>query len=558
MLKNITFKFGAPRSPTPLSVDLTGVTIFVGPNNSGKSRTLQEIQQFCLNGRENSSAPILQSASFRSRNDAAAALAVERVLDKSRDPQAMTALGQIRISVRGSNYIVDEAEFRGIIKDPSKAPYVFANQYARGHIIKLDGIHRLGLVDGVQSGNISALPSTPLQAIWKDNEKRKEWRRIVYQALGFYPTIDPTNVGQLQIKASQVEPVEDQERSWKETAVEFHKNTIPIVDYSDGVKAFTGIMLQVIAGEPELLLIDEPEAFLHPALCFFLGREITKFLSKKKDGEVIKQIVAATHSPDFLMGCIQAKEQVNIIRLTYDKSTGTARTLAHSQIIELMRKPILRSAKALSALFYNAVIITEADADRAFYQELNERLIEFKNTWGIESCLFLNANGKDAIPDIAEPLRAVGIPTAMIVDIDVKNGGASWAKFMSAGRVPEIDRPSFEVGRKNLLDALVEADADFKRHGGITLLAGDAYEAAENFIRRLSEYGIFVVPHGEVEAWLSNLDVDRNKRTWLATIFSKLGEDPESPAYIRPGDGDVWEFLFGIKNWLANKTRRGV
>ena len=59
-----------------------------------------------------------------------------------------------------------------------------------------------------------------------------------------------------------------------------------------------------------------------------------------------------------------------------------------------MRNPLLRSTGVLNGLFYEFVVVTEADADRAFYQEMNERLLRFKPEWGIPNCLFLNAHGK--------------------------------------------------------------------------------------------------------------------------------------------------------------------
>ena len=49
---------------------------------------------------------------------------------------------------------------------------------------------------------------------------------------------------------------------------------MPIDQASDGVKAFTGMITEIVAGDPVALLIDEPEAFLHPALSFTLGKEI--------------------------------------------------------------------------------------------------------------------------------------------------------------------------------------------------------------------------------------------------------------------------------------------
>lgn len=89
-----------------------------------------------------------------------------------------------------------------------------------------------------------------------------------------------------------------------------------------------------------------------------------------------------------------------------------------------MQNPLLRSIGVFNALFYNAVVVTEADADRAFYQEINERLLKEKDPRGIEGCLFLNAQNKQTVWDIVKPLRDLGIPAVGIVDIDVIKEGA--------------------------------------------------------------------------------------------------------------------------------------
>ena len=89
-----------------------------------------------------------------------------------------------------------------------------------------------------------------------------------------------------------------------------------------------------------------------------------------------------------------------------------------------MRNTLLRSAKILDGLFYDYVIVTEADADRAFYQEINERLLRFMPDLGIPNCLFVNWQGKQTEKTIIRPLRELGIPTVGIVDIDlIKDGG---------------------------------------------------------------------------------------------------------------------------------------
>ena len=47
MINKIRFKFGATEGQPPLALDVTPITVFVGPNNSGKSRVLIEIEKYC-------------------------------------------------------------------------------------------------------------------------------------------------------------------------------------------------------------------------------------------------------------------------------------------------------------------------------------------------------------------------------------------------------------------------------------------------------------------------------------------------------------------------------
>jgi hypothetical protein len=91
-----------------------------------------------------------------------------------------------------------------------------------------------------------------------------------------------------------------------------------------------------------------------------------------------KRVFASTHSPAFVMGCIQSGAPINIMRLTYRSGDATARLLPSQEILEMMRNPLLRSTNVLNGLFYEFVVVTESDTDRAFYQEANERLLRFK------------------------------------------------------------------------------------------------------------------------------------------------------------------------------------
>jgi hypothetical protein len=377
----------------------------------------------------------------------------------------------------------------------------------------------------------------------------------VHEAFGTYFVVDPTKSGHLRIRLSTRAPTKpEEERGLDAVAFKFHSEATLIAEASDGVKAFTGIIIETIAGDPSILLIDEPEAFLHPSLSFKLGLELSTAANKTD-----KRVFVSTHSAAFLMGCIQSGAPVNIVRLTYHGGVATARTLPSANILGLMRNPLLRSTNVLSGLFYEFVIVTEADADRAFYQEINERLLRLKAEWGIPNCLFLHAQNKQTIPTILKPLRKLGIPAAGIVDVDVlKEGGAVWAGLLEAAGIPELERQPLANTRAALKQVMDATGRDMKRDGGLAILSGSDREACENLFAKLSEYGIFVVPGGELESWLKALGAPGKGPPWLIKIFEAMGEDPAASSYLKPGDNDVWKFMSELRLWLTNSTRKGI
>ncbi len=224
-----------------------------------------------------------------------------------------------------------------------------------------------------------------------------------------------------------------------------------------------------------------------------------------------------------------------------------------------MRNPLLRSTGVLSGLFYEFVVVTEADADRAFYQEINERLLRYQPDFGIPNCLFLNAQNKQTVRTIIRPLRQLGIPAAGVVDIDVlKEGGSVWTDFLSSGFIPELEHQSLGTLRAAVKQKFEALPGNMKENGGVELLDTGDREAADNLFDRLAQYGLFVVRRGELESWLPHLSAVGHGPNWLIDVFGKMGEDPGSPDYLRPSCGDVWEFVEAMKTWLTDPGRRGI
>ncbi len=549
MIKATHLKFGRSSGASSESVAGTPIVVFVGPNNSGKSKVLREIRAACTRI-VNEPPDILDSMEFDSAIETDAKRLIEHITIER------TSRGELLVGKGGNVRSVSEGDLLHVLKEPSWNPPFFIDCFLSSHTAMLDGASRIHMVNPQSAGDFQRPPESSLQVLFRDDARRARVRSIVREAFGTYLVIDPTQpVGQLRLRLSRVAPPSAQvERGLDETSIQFHAQASAIEYASDGVKAFTGIILQMIADDPRVLIIDEPEAFLHPSLSFRLAQEVARAARDEK-----KHVYVATHSPEFVMGCIQSGAPVTIVRLTYQENVATARVLENNEIIKLMRNPLLRSTGVLAALSYENVVIVESDSDRAFYQEINERLLRENSKRGIPNCLFLNAREKQTVQAILRPLRHLGIPTAAILDLDVlKEGGSVWTSLLSSASIPNIEHAPLGQIRSSVNKAFEMSGKDMKRDGGVSLLNGADAEAAINLIQKLAEYGIFVVPSGELESWLGTLGIAGHGPKWLVDMFQRMGEDEADSEYVRPSENDVWSFLTAIRSWLLKKDRKGI
>jgi hypothetical protein len=567
MIKRVFLKSGPFGAGTSLVFEPTAMTVFVGPNNSGKSLVLRELQNYAEQGR----------TAIRHIVEG-----IELVLFSEAETMSLIAGRKSPVPV---NETIPEGHVRVARPVPASgsASYLHLNlnhlmqqfsnyrqQQAQGNhdwwrnvwngvyqhftslfTVALDGKTRLGLTEPRPSGDLLASPANHLASLFQNDVARKRVRRIAHEAFGLHFVVDPTNPGQLRIRMSLRPPHDDQEEQALDArARQFHTASTDIAQLSDGIKAFTGLISALISSDYRIMLVDEPEAFLHPPLAGQLGREMAT-LADERSGNVF----ASTHSSRFLMGCIESGKPTNIVRLTYRESHATARLLPAERIHELMRDPLLRSAGVLDALFYSGAVVCEADKDRVFYAEINNRL-QAAGKKSVVDAIFLNAQNKQTVRRIVGPMREMGLPAAAVVDIDVIKGD-DLRDLLRDCFVPAELIQSLGQLRGQIESRFREAGLDMKQ-GGISLLAGEAQEACRSLLDQLAVYGIFVLPLGEVESWLSYLGVQSSKENWLPAIFDRMKANPRDTQYVLPRDDDVWAFLEQIASWIASEDRRGM
>jgi hypothetical protein len=605
LLRKIAFKFGAGTARLKCRPGV--VTIFVGPNNSGKSLALAEMYQLITQDRASTRRRIIQKITvalpkeraLRARFLEAVAKDLSQIAAVAPKGDASSAtkdIGQflgVIFSTLGVADLVSKKKFdpkklfpaqvKGGTNSPTnedllKALMDFSERAQRGELeavahewikkgairlscyldvlkpqtISLGGTARLALVKPTSTPRWREKDDNLLVNLLKHPSRLEVLRDIVHSEFQLYPVIDTTDDRKTWLKLARKHPGQH-ERSTTPGALKYFDKARSVEEFSDGVRAFIGLLAAVLSQDYKFMIIDEPEAFLHPPLARRLGAELCKLARKHR-----AQVLTATHSSDFLMGCVQAGHEVSIVRLTYKNRKPTARRLSPDALRDMMRNPLLRSTGVLGALFHEGAVVCESDSDRAFYQEINERLVMVKK--GHRGCAFLNAQNKQTINRIIAPLRAMGIPAAAIVDLDVLSKGDELSRLLDAAHVGEHFKQTLRAAKERFFNCFLSKTADeeearkrMKQQGLAMISPSEQRELKMALLEPLAQHGIFVVPTGELESWLPQLGISRSdKARWLTRVFERMGDDPEDAAYVRPQQGDVWGFMEGVVSWIAN------
>ncbi|HEX9939590.1 MAG TPA: AAA family ATPase [Longimicrobium sp.] len=569
MLKSVTLHFGALEGEPGLTFSPGPMTVFVGPNNSGKSLALRELEAFLESGGGWGSYIVEEVDPDLPPASVVREMVLSRqVTDTAGEPPppGLTRVVRLKSPAELSRrraedpteleeQLIDlEAVTRALEDVRHLTPERFAllcRDVLTLFMIRLDGQTRLALTHPRAAGGRDDHPAHHLAALWRDDDARHGIRDITADAFGLHFVVDrSTSPGLFRIRMSERPPMDDEEEQGEDDrAMAFLNRAHDIAQLSDGVRAFTGLTAAVMSADYRIMLVDEPEAFLHPPLTRKLGKRLTQLASQRG-----ANVLVSTHSPEFLMGCVQSGHPVNVVRLTWRGGVATARLLSAQKLDEMMRDPLLRSTGVLGALFHEGAIVCEADADRVFYSEINERLLAAR-AGGADGCLFLNAQNKQTIRRIVRPMREMGIPAVAVTDLDILKGREDFRDLLKAAFVPQVFWEPWEEIRARIFQKMKGEDW---KAGGIYRTPRELRDMAEQLLKSCAEYGLFIVPTGELECWLPELEVGGHGPEWLTAVFQKMGTDPRSHEFLHPTEGGVWRFLQSIARWIADPHRLGM
>jgi len=522
-LKSLMPKNGA-------ALALANLTVLVGPNNAGKSQTLRDIRDFITSG-------AAQNLIILEMLDVDLPTQVEATSELSRSPQA--GAGQVSYTGVGSDlqsrqgWQVPETwldeRFKNVQDDSIRAQLL--HNMGKFWCAFLDAESRFKLAAPTETYDMrTESPSNALQSFFREGTSALAGLRSSFQeTFAMDIALDWAGLRRLYLKIGpKFGPIPDDRSSLDALLV----NAQNLSDQGDGFKSFAGVLIALLAYPNRLLLLDEPEAFLHPAQARALGRWIASE-SKRRPA----QLILASHSSDLLLGIISGDPSATVIRLNRTTAGTRFHQVPSSTTAGLVKSPLLSSQPVLDSLFHRGVVVCEGDPDRALYQTV---LHQYLRKEGGEEVLLIHSNGKDAAKIPLEMLRNAATPVCAIVDIDVLNSAETLSDIVMAVSGVAMDvrittlRDSIATAvekakQTDLLSALKEAvrqwmaveHADLRRarkslvtsarvksrwdsvkSKGVDFFTGTDRDSVDELLPLLARIGVFVVPCGELEGWL--------------------------------------------------------
>lgn len=296
-----------------------------------------------------------------------------------------------------------------------------------------------------------------------------------------------------------------------------------------------------------LLLIDEPELYLHPQAIEKVSYAL-RTLSKQG-----YQVIFSTHSP-FM---ITAKDVENTLLIRKEESRGTHKRNSLKSAISTVAAShpsqlgiIFSLSNSSNILFSEKVILAEGKTENKILPKIIQNITG--KTLGIFKIALVPMDGSGSTKKTIDVLKAMGMPTKAIVDIDYALREGEKQSF--------LDKDDQDVSTIKLHLSKIATKYNIKLNNGwptskeSILSASDAFSILakekeiesniKNIKKKMLDSGIYMWTKGTIENHLG--DISKNEDSWANFNFKLENEDIKT---ILPNDYlEIKEFV----KWLVS------
>jgi len=399
--ETITFSDG-----TKLILEPDDIVVFVGPNNAGKSAALRELEAWIA---KSEGGVVVKDATLDKVGTSAD-------LKSYLEAKSQKSSDKTNLHYGGIGYNI----FHGHIG--------FFDKPIDRHPVAPFFAKRMNTESRLQDSNpapalelFRAPPTHPIHLLLMDEDLSKQISDKFHHAFG--KDLTPFRGGgssfPLYVGQKPLVP-EGKDELCREFVEALLSSNVALELQGDGMRSFAAVIMNVLVGQTHSIqFLDEPEAFLHPPQARLLGRYIAENRPSNS------QLFISTHSTDVLDGLVEGgSDKVRIVRLRREGDVNHIKELDKEQTKAVAKDTLARFSRVFEGIFFEHVIICEADADCMFYQSiLNLPSISGDRRPDV---LFIHTAGKHRMAKLAETLMSLDVPVSVIADIDIINDNATF------------------------------------------------------------------------------------------------------------------------------------
>lgn len=524
---------------TVLPLNKNDITVFVGPNNSGKSQSLRDIYNKCERTDQKS-------------------VVVRDIALKTSTKELNELLDKVAVKNNSVYYYLNRAIFESSFSDTTRF-----RSYRDVFVSFLQTEQRLSYCRPQSNINKGEAITHPMQFLIEDRNYRNKLSSLFEKAfqnkLYCYP-----RGKDISIRVGQIEDtiVSGNRLDVSDSVMEEISNLPHIENQGDGMKSFVSILLSLGLDYKRIHLFDEPESFLHQAQARIMGRMIGEELKNNQ------QAFVSTHSTDFIKGLLEkAESRIKIVRITRRGDTNSFHILDNGKIQDICNDEMLKHTNVMEGLFSNKVIVCESDVDCLLYSNVEEYMLNMEGKYS--DSLFLYTGGKSSFRKTLSAIKGLGIEYRAVLDLDALNDetliksnyevcGGDWERDVKTEYkqlVKWIDEQSGtsltkEAARHILNNAIDKCTNDslspndikniksslknspiwdsIKRVGRKAISDPSIVLCFDSVLSKLRSKNIFLIPSGEIESFFP--DIEGHSHGWLQKVF-KSHPSLDDPAY---------------------------
>lgn len=538
------------------------VIVFIGPNNSGKSRALKEIRSEILGhiGRDNSPSAdyaktVFEAISLRmpkSTEEFEAAYNLSEHVIRAEwrwmvrdycntepivNPQGGGFNQPNRHPIFSSHDNWEDELERCLKNQENPAQRETALRFVGPMLVDYAGTDdRLLLTAGDLARGIRDNDYNLLSSVLDIDADCTSFSSDLKSMFARDVVLDAVTSRQVVIPVSSDDFDEYRESNSENRLKILNERATPLSQEGDGLRSFVSVLLNLEGREKPIFLLNEPEAFLHPPQALKMGSMLSERFEKTKN---LEQAFISTHSSYLLRGLLSSEAlDVSIIRFGRRGPKRSVHEIDREALQNLFDRPDF-TPLYIDGLFSSEVILVESPGDEALYSRIISKINPLYDG------LFIPTNGKDRFAPMMRFYLSAGISCKVITDFDILNNHNLFKKLLKTANISKESRDVYMSARDKLekeyralrnkpgkpADKLPDEVKDLYKKDVRLEVSEKTNAQIDDLIAELARRGIAIIRSGEMESLFESVEGLEHSHTgaWLSKAIDYV-------ARVQPAD----------------------